>query len=60
MAAAVAGYRRGLVTTGWPVPLLSCTNEPRKWSFCLVGTLFVAFFGRFQCSLVGGAVIIAR
>ena len=36
-------YRKGLVSTGWPTLLLSCTNERRKWSFHLVGAPFLAF-----------------
>ena len=41
-AAVVAGYRKGLVSAGWPV-LLSFTNKRRKWSFHFVGTPFLAF-----------------
>ena len=40
MAAVAAGYRKGLVSTGWPVLLLSCTNECRKRCFHLVWTPF--------------------
>ena len=45
MTAVAAGYRKGLVSAGWPA-LLSCTNERRKWSFHLVdlGTPFLAFW----------------
>ena len=28
MVAVLAGYGKGLVSAGWPVLLLSCTNEP--------------------------------
>ena len=40
---AAASDRKGLVSAGWPVLLLSCTNERRKWSFHLVGAPFLAF-----------------
>ena len=30
MAAVAAGYRKGLVSTGWPTLLLSCTNRHKK------------------------------
>ena len=43
MVAVASGYKKGLVSTGWPVFLLSCTNERRKWSFHLVGAPFLAF-----------------
>ena len=43
MAAVAAGYRKGLVSTGWPILLLSCTNERRKRCFHLVWTPFLAF-----------------
>ena len=36
-------YRKGLVSTGLLVLLLSCTNKRREWSFHLVGTPFLAF-----------------
>ena len=52
MAAALAGYRKGLVSAGWPDFLPYCTSERRKWSFHLVGTPFLAFKGSFQS---GGA-----
>ena len=39
-----AGYRMGLVSAGWLVLLLSCTNECRKRSFHLVGLAFQAAF----------------
>ena len=38
-----AGYRKGLVSAGWAVFSLSCTNEHRKQSIHLVGTPFLAF-----------------
>ena len=43
MAAVAAGYRKGLVSSGWPALLLSCTNRRRKRSFHLVGTPFLAY-----------------
>ena len=43
MAAVAAGYRKGLVSGGWPLLLPSCTNKRRKQSFHLVGTPFLAF-----------------
>ena len=43
MAAVAGGYRKGLVSAGWPVLLLSCTNGCRKCSFHLVGTPFLAY-----------------
>ena len=43
MAAVAAGYRKVLVSAGWPVLLLSCTNKRRKWCFHLVGTPFLPF-----------------
>ena len=52
MAAVAAGYRKGLVSAGCPAPPLSCTNEHRKRSFHLVGTLFLFFLDSFQS---GGA-----
>ena len=58
MAAVAAGYRKGLVSAGWPVLLLSCTNGHRKWSFHLVGTPFLAYQAAFSLeehSLVGGS-----
>ena len=51
MAAVAAGYRKGLVSAGWPVLLLFCTNKHRKRSFHLVGTPFLVL-GSFQS---GGA-----
>ena len=48
MAAVAAGYRKGLVSAGWPVLLLSCTNERRKWSFHLVGAPLLAFSAAFS------------
>ena len=48
MAAVAAGYRMGLVRAGWPVLLLSYTNECRKQSFHLVGALFLAFQAAFS------------
>ena len=42
MAAVVAGYRKGLVSDGWPALLLSCINGRRKRSFQLVETPFLA------------------
>ena len=30
MAAVAAGYKKGLVSAGWPALLLSCTNGRRK------------------------------
>ena len=51
MVAVAAGYRKGLVSAGWPILLLSCTNRRRKQSFHLVGTPFL-FLGSFQS---GGA-----
>ena len=30
MAAVAAGYRKGLVSAGWPTLLLSCANGRRK------------------------------
>ena len=43
MVAVAAGYRMGLVSAGWLVLLLSCTNERRKRSFHFVGAPFLAF-----------------
>ena len=57
VASVAAGYRKGLVSTGWPVLLLSCTNECRKWSFHLAGTPFLTLLVAFSLeerSLVGG------
>ena len=48
MAVVAAGYRKGLVSAGWPVLLFSCTNKCRKRSFHLIG----GFLGSFQS---GGA-----
>ena len=39
MAAVAGGYRKDLVSAGWPVLLPSCTNKRRKQSFHLVGTI---------------------
>ena len=36
------GYRKDLVRAGWPILLLSCTNERRKQSFHLAGNPFLA------------------
>ena len=44
MAAVAAGYRKGLVSAGWPVLLVSCTNRCRKRCFNLVRTLFLGSF----------------
>ena len=55
-SAFAAGYRKGLVSTGWPVLLLSCTIRGRKQSFHLVGTLLISAwpFSVEEHSLVGG------
>ena len=58
MAAVAAGYRIGLVSTGWSAPLLPCTNKRRKQSFQLVGAPFLAFkavFSLEERSLDGGS-----
>ena len=47
MAAVVAGYRKGLVSDGWPV-LLSSANECRKRSFHLVGNSISGFQATFS------------
>ena len=54
MAAIAAGYRMGLVSAGWPVLLLSCTNKCRKRSFHLVGTPFQTAFSLEERSLEEG------
>ena len=57
MAAVAAGYRKGQVSTGWPILLLSCANGRRKPSFHLVGAPFLAFRAAFSLekrSLDGG------
>ena len=57
MAAVAAGYRKGLVSAGWPVLLLSCAYGRRKQSFHLVGALFLAFLAAISLeerSLDGG------
>ena len=43
MAAVAAGCRKALVNARWAIVLLSCTNEPRKHSFRLVGAPFQTF-----------------
>ena len=43
MAADADGYRKGLVSVGWPFLLLSCKTKRRKQSFHLVGAPFQAF-----------------
>ena len=43
LVAVAAGYRNGLVSAIWPIPLLSCANGRRKRSFHLVGVPFLAF-----------------
>ena len=40
MVAVAAGYRKGLVSTGWPILLLSCTNKHREWPVYNSDTLF--------------------
>ena len=44
MAAVAAGSRKALVNARWAIVLLSCTNGPRKHSFCLVGAPFLTFY----------------
>ena len=43
MVSVAAGCRKAMVSAGWAVCLLSCTNGGRKHSFHLVGTPFLAF-----------------
>ena len=43
MEAVAAGSRKALINARWAVVLLSCTNGPRKHSFCLVGGPFLTF-----------------
>ena len=58
MAAVAAGYRKGLVSAGWPNLLFSCANgRKKKRSFHLVGAPFLAFLAAFSLeehSLDGG------
>ena len=57
MAAVAAGYGKGLVSSGWPALLPSCTNGRRKRCFHLVGFPFLAFQVAFNIkkhSVVGG------
>ena len=57
MAAVAAGCRKALVNARWAIVLLSCTNGPRKHSFCFVGAPFLTFLAAFspeEHSLVGG------
>ena len=54
MAAVAAGYRMGLVSTGWPALLLSCANGRRKRYFHLVGGSLSGCLGSFQS---GGAFL---
>ena len=42
MAAVAAGYRKGLISTGWPVLLFSCANGRRKRSLVAGQILVVA------------------
>ena len=37
LAAVIAGYRKGLVSAGWPIRLVSCANGCTKHSFHLSG-----------------------
>ena len=53
MTAVAAGYRKGLVSTGWPALLVSCTNGRRKRSFSLCRDSISGLLGSF---LSGGAI----
>ena len=48
MAAVAAGCRNALVSAGWAICLLYCTNGRRKRSLHLVVTPFLVFWAAFS------------